>query len=168
MAGVGIEILVGDTTGSSKAGKGKKRWTKTSRKTKKRRRRAMVRRTGRAGTGGKKTKGGSTGGRKTKKGSAGDKKTKGGSARGRRTKRESVGGRKTGILVVASILVVVDILVYLLASFRFGYASFRFGCLLLTLLLPLQSPILFPGILFFILIVLDHSNSFCNGNIIPV
>ncbi len=130
-------------------------------------------------TGGKKTKRGSAGGKKTKDGSARGKKTKGGSAGGRRTKEESAGsrrtkegsvrGRKTGILVVVSIFVVVNIFVCLLASFRFGYASFRFGCSLLTLLLPLQSPIFFSGILFFILVVLERNNSFHDfGTVIPV
>ncbi len=108
--------------------------------------------------GGRRTKGGSAGGRRTKKGSAGRKKTN----------RESAGCRRTGILVVISILVVVGILVCLLASFRFGYASFYFDCSLLTLLLPLQSPILFPGIFFFILVVHNRSNSFRDGTVILV
>ncbi len=69
-------------------------------------------------------------------------------------------------MVVVNILVVVGILVCLLASFRFGYASFRFSCSLLTLLLPLQSPILFPEILFFIFVIFDRSNSFRDGTVI--
>ncbi len=42
MAGVGIKILVGDTTRSSRSGKRKRRQTKTRRRMKKRRRKAMV------------------------------------------------------------------------------------------------------------------------------
>ncbi len=102
------------------------------------------------------------GGRRTKRGSAGDRRTKRGSAGGRRTKEGSVGGRKTkrGSAKGKS----TDILVCFLA---FGYASFRFGCSLLMFLLPLQSPIFFSGI-FFILVVLNRSNSFRNGTVIPV
>ncbi len=48
------------------------------------------------------------------------KKTKGGSARGKKTNRGSARGRKTGILIVVSIIVIVGILVYLLASFCFS------------------------------------------------
>ncbi len=54
MAGVGIEILVRDTTRSSKARKGKRRQMKTKRRTKKRRRKATVQKTERGSTGGKK------------------------------------------------------------------------------------------------------------------
>ncbi len=45
MAGVGIKILVGDTTGSNRAGKEKRRQTKTRKRTRKKRRRATVWRT---------------------------------------------------------------------------------------------------------------------------
>ncbi len=129
---------------------------------------ATVQKTGGGGIGGRRTRGGSAGGKRTKKGSPGGKKIKKKSAGGRKTKGRSVGGRRTDILAVVSILVIVNIFVYLLTSFRFGYASFRFGCSLLTLLLSLQLPILFPGILFFILVILNHSNSFCNSTVIPV
>ncbi len=110
---------------------------------------------------GKKTKGGSAEGKRTKRESNGGRKTKEGSAGDRKTKRGSAGGRRTGILVIFSILVVVSILVYLLASFCFGYS-------LLTLFFPLQLPILFPKILFFIIVVLNCSNSFHDGTVIPV
>lgn len=109
--------------------------------------------------------------RRTKKGSAKGKRIKRRRIRGRRTEEASIGGtktkegsarsRKTGILVVVSILVFIGILVYLLASFRFGY-------LLLMLLLLLQSLILFPRIFFFILVILNNSNSFHDGTVILV
>lgn len=57
MAGVGIKILVGDNTRSKKTGKRKKRRTKVRRRMKKRRKRAMVQKTKRGGTGGKRTRG---------------------------------------------------------------------------------------------------------------
>lgn len=104
IAGVSIEIMMGDITRCSRAEKGKKRQTKKRRET------AMVQKTRKSGTGD----------RKTKRGSAGGKKTKKRSVKGKKTKRGSAMGRRTGILVVVSIFVVVDILVCLLESFRFG------------------------------------------------
>lgn len=110
----------------------------------------------------------SAGGKKIKRESVGGRKTKKGNARGRRTKRKSAGGKKTGILIFVNIFIIVGILICLLASFSFGYASFCFGCSFLTLFLSFQSPILFSEILFFILVVFNCSNSFHDDTIILV
>ncbi len=61
MVGVGIEILVEDTTRSSRAAKGKRRQTKTRKRTKKRRSRAMVQRTGGVARGAKRPRRGAPG-----------------------------------------------------------------------------------------------------------
>lgn len=169
MAGMGIEILMGETTRSRKAEEGKKRQTKRKKRTKKKRRRATVQRTRGGSTGSKKTGEGGTGGRRTKEGSARGKRTKRTGAGGKKNKRRSAGGkrnkggstrsRKSSILVVVSIFVVVGILV-VVSILVVLLASFCFGCLLLTLFFPLQLLISFPGILYFIHVVLIHSNSF--------
>lgn len=131
---------------------------------------------------GKKTKKSSTRSARTKKSSARGKKTKKESIRckkinersteSKKTKKESIKGRKTSILVVINILVIVNIpvvvgiFVYLFASFCFSQANFHLDYLLLTLILSLQSPIPFLGILYFIFIILIYSNSFFDFSIV--
>lgn len=133
---------------------------------KNKRSKATVQRTKKGGTEGKTTKKDSIRGRKTKEGSGGGKKTKKGSGGGTRTKKKSTRDKMTGILIVVSILVVVGILVYLLASF---WKSFCYNCLFLTLLLFYQLSIPFSGIFFFIFVIFIDSNSFFNfGTVIPV
>ncbi len=95
MAGVGIEILVEDTTGSRRAGKRKKRQTKKRkrtrmrRRTKKRRRKAMV----------QKTRGGSTSGKRTGEDGTGAREPKEAAPGAEGLKREAleVGGPRGGV-----------------------------------------------------------------------
>ncbi len=78
MAGIGIKILVGDTTGSNRAEKGKRRQMKTRRRTKKRRRRATVWRTGEVARGEGGPRGGMPGIRGVKGGALRARRLRGG------------------------------------------------------------------------------------------
>ena len=81
-------------------------------RTEKRRTKATVQRIGGDSAKSRRTKRGSA-----KKGSTRGRRIKKESAKGRKTKGKSAEGKRTGILVVVSIFVIVNILVFLFASF---------------------------------------------------